>query len=167
MDTEHGPASREGSTPSPQWSAQAQGTPPPPPPPYPGWAGYGWQPYPAGQGDTGHAHPARRNRAMKLIATGAAAAIVAGGSAWAATGHGSGALSADTIAARTNPGLVDVISTLGYQRGTAEGTGMVLTATGEVLTNNHVITGATADQGPRRGQRPHLHGQCRRLQRQQ
>jgi S1-C subfamily serine protease len=146
MDTEHGPASREGSTPSPEWSAQAQGAPPPPPPPppYPGWAGYGWQPYPAGQGDTGHAHPARRNRALKLIATGAAAAIVAGGSAWAATGHGSGALSADTIAARTNPGLVDVISTLGYQRGTAEGTGMVLTANGEVLTNNHVIAGATA-----------------------
>ena len=81
---------------------------------------------------------------MKLIATGAAAAIIAGGSAWAATGHGSGALSADTIAARTNPGLVDVISTLGYQRGTAEGTGMVLTANGEVLTNNHVIAGATA-----------------------
>jgi S1-C subfamily serine protease len=37
-----------------------------------------------------------------------------------------------------------VISTLGYQRGVAEGTGMVLTSNGEVLTNNHVIAGATA-----------------------
>jgi S1-C subfamily serine protease len=38
---------------------------------------------------------------------------------------------------------VDVTSTLGYQRGVAEGTGMVLTPNGEVLTNNHVIAGAT------------------------
>jgi S1-C subfamily serine protease len=151
MDSEYGPVSREGSTPRPEWSApvqgtapQAQGAPPPPPPPYPGWAGYGWQPYPAGPGDPGHAGRPRKRRAMKLIATGAAAAIVAGGSAWAATGHSAGALSADTIAARTNPGLVDVISTLGYQHGTAEGTGMVLTSNGEVLTNNHVIAGATS-----------------------
>jgi S1-C subfamily serine protease len=34
--------------------------------------------------------------------------------------------------------------TLGYQGGTAAGTGMVLTSTGEVLTNNHVIEGASA-----------------------
>jgi S1-C subfamily serine protease len=45
---------------------------------------------------------------------------------------------------RCDPGLVDVVSTLGYQDGTAAGTGMVLTSTGEVLTNNHVIEGATA-----------------------
>jgi S1-C subfamily serine protease len=148
MDTEHGPAYREGSTPRPAWSAPAQGAPPPPPPPpppYPGWAGYGWQAYPPGPGGPGQqARPARHRRALKFVATGAAAAIVAGGTAWAAAGHGSGALSADTIAARTNPGLVDVISTLGYQRGIAEGTGMVLTSNGEVLTNNHVIAGATA-----------------------
>jgi S1-C subfamily serine protease len=81
---------------------------------------------------------------MKLAATGAAAALLAGGAAWAVSGAGSGSLSAATIAARTDPGLVDVISTLGYQNGTAEGTGMVLTSTGEVLTNNHVIAGATS-----------------------
>jgi len=81
---------------------------------------------------------------MKLAATGAAAALLAGGTAWAVSGTGPGSLSAATIAARTDPGLVDVISTLGYQNGTAEGTGMVLTATGEVLTNNHVIAGATS-----------------------
>jgi S1-C subfamily serine protease len=81
---------------------------------------------------------------MKLAATGAAAALLAGGAAWAVSGAGPGSLSAATIAARTDPGLVDVISTLGYQNGTAEGTGMVLTSTGEVLTNNHVIAGATS-----------------------
>ena len=37
-----------------------------------------------------------------------------------------------------------MISTLGYQHGAAAGTGIVLTPSGEVLTNNHVINGATA-----------------------
>ena len=41
-------------------------------------------------------------------------------------------------------GVVDVTTTLGYQSGAAAGTGIVLTATGEILTNNHVIRGATA-----------------------
>jgi S1-C subfamily serine protease len=48
------------------------------------------------------------------------------------------------IAAKVDPGLVDVVTTLGYQGGKAAGTGMVLTSTGEVLTNNHVIDGATS-----------------------
>jgi S1-C subfamily serine protease len=69
---------------------------------------------------------------------------VAGGAAWATTGTGSAPLSTAQIAAKTDPGLVDVISTLGYQNGTAWGTGMVLTSNGEVLTNNHVIAGSTA-----------------------
>jgi S1-C subfamily serine protease len=43
-----------------------------------------------------------------------------------------------------DPGLVDVVTTVGYQGGKAAGTGMVLTSTGEVLTNNHVIDGATS-----------------------
>src|SRR5262249_13577830 len=41
-------------------------------------------------------------------------------------------------------GVVDINTTLGYQGGTASGTGMLLTSSGEVLTNNHVIRGATA-----------------------
>jgi S1-C subfamily serine protease len=39
--------------------------------------------------------------------------------------------------------LVDINTTLSYQGAQAAGTGMVLTSSGEVLTNNHVITGAT------------------------
>jgi S1-C subfamily serine protease len=54
------------------------------------------------------------------------------------------ALTTPQIAAKVDPGLVDVVTTLGYQSGKAAGTGMVLTSTGEVLTNNHVIDGATS-----------------------
>ena len=54
------------------------------------------------------------------------------------------ALTLPQIAAKVDPGLVDVVTTLGYQGGKAAGTGMVLTSTGEVLTNNHVIDGATS-----------------------
>jgi S1-C subfamily serine protease len=57
---------------------------------------------------------------------------------------GATALTTSQIAAKVSPGLVDVVSTLGYQGGKAAGTGMVLTSTGEVLTNNHVIDGATS-----------------------
>jgi S1-C subfamily serine protease len=48
------------------------------------------------------------------------------------------------IAQGVNPGLVDINTSLSYQGEQAAGTGMVLTSNGEVLTNNHVITGATS-----------------------
>jgi S1-C subfamily serine protease len=38
---------------------------------------------------------------------------------------------------------VNIDTVLGYQHAEAAGTGMVLTSSGEVLTNNHVINGAT------------------------
>ena len=41
------------------------------------------------------------------------------------------------------PGIVDIDTSLGYQQGAAAGTGIVLTSTGEILTNNHVIRGET------------------------
>ena len=40
-------------------------------------------------------------------------------------------------------GVVAIDTRLGYANAAAAGTGMVLTASGEVLTNNHVIRGAT------------------------
>lgn len=46
------------------------------------------------------------------------------------------------IAAKVDPCLADVTATLGLRHARAEGTGIVLTTTGEVLTNNHVIEGA-------------------------
>ena len=65
-----------------------------------------------------------------------------GGSA-AVPGSGAPANSA-AIAAAVDPALVDVNSTFGYQSAEGAGTGIVLTSTGEILTNNHVIDGATA-----------------------
>ena len=53
-------------------------------------------------------------------------------------------LSNSQIAARIDPGLVDIVTTLGYRHAQAAGTGMVLTPSGEILTNNHVIEGATS-----------------------
>jgi S1-C subfamily serine protease len=47
------------------------------------------------------------------------------------------------IATAVAPTIVDVNTTLGLQGAQAAGTGIVLTATGVVLTNNHVIAGAT------------------------
>jgi S1-C subfamily serine protease len=41
-------------------------------------------------------------------------------------------------------GIVDITTNLAYEGAAAAGTGMVLTPSGEVLTNNHVIRGATA-----------------------
>jgi S1-C subfamily serine protease len=50
------------------------------------------------------------------------------------------------IANKVAPGLVNINTVLGYQGAQAAGTGMVLTANGEVLTNNHVVEGATQIQ---------------------
>jgi S1-C subfamily serine protease len=70
------------------------------------------------------------SRILLLLAAAAAAAIAAvpGG------------------AARTPlaAGVVDINTTLGYAGGAAAGTGMLVASSGEVLTNNHVIRGATA-----------------------
>jgi S1-C subfamily serine protease len=53
-----------------------------------------------------------------------------------------GPTDAATIARNADPGLVDITTTVAG--GEAAGTGMVLTSSGEVLTNNHVIDGATS-----------------------
>jgi S1-C subfamily serine protease len=41
-------------------------------------------------------------------------------------------------------GIVTIVSVLKYQRAESAGTGMVLTSDGEILTNNHVVDGATS-----------------------
>ena len=40
--------------------------------------------------------------------------------------------------------MVDIETVLGFGSGAAAGTGVVMTSSGEVLTNNHVINGATS-----------------------
>jgi S1-C subfamily serine protease len=48
-----------------------------------------------------------------------------------------GNLNADTIAAKVDPAIVDINTTVGS--GQAAGTGMIITSNGEILTNNHVV----------------------------
>ena len=60
-----------------------------------------------------------------------------------ATAIASGVALGRTTAARIGDGVVVIKTTLAYQDASAAGTGMVLTSSGEILTNNHVIRGAT------------------------
>jgi len=118
-----------------------------------GPGGYGPGDYGSGgYGPGGRRRPRRRKLAFG--AAGVALAVAAGAGSYEAVQGGTPAggttTSADTalstsqIAAQVSPGLVDINTTLGNQNATAAGTGLVLTPTGEVLTNNHVIDGATS-----------------------
>ena len=86
-----------------------------------------------------------------------------------ASGSGSSAapLNPAAVQKKVDPGLVDIVSTLKYNSETAEGTGMIISATGLVLTNNHVIDGATTVQATLVDREGHglLLGQGRRLRR--
>jgi S1-C subfamily serine protease len=100
--------------------------------------------------------PPRRHRGRTALGLTATAVLAAGVGAGVAIGlsHGSSTGSAGTaskevlstsqIASKVDPSLVDVTSTLGYQGAESLGTGIVLTSNGEILTNNHVINGATS-----------------------
>ena len=65
------------------------------------------------------------------------------GSGNSGSSNSSGPSDVDAIASKVDPGLVDVNTSLGYQQVQAAGTGIVLTSNGVILTNNHVIDGAT------------------------
>lgn len=102
--------------------------------------------------------PPRRRRWRALIA---AAAIVLAGSGAAASVPGSwstpasattiqstaaratDSLDASTIADRVEPAVANITTTLANGQGEAAGTGIVLSSSGRVLTNNHVIANAT------------------------
>jgi S1-C subfamily serine protease len=98
--------------------------------------------------------PRSHHRRWLAITAGTALAAGAGvgaligsmntGAAGTATAVSKTMLSTSQIASRVDPALVDVVSTDGYQGATSAGTGIVLSSTGEVLTNNHVVNGATS-----------------------
>jgi hypothetical protein len=98
--------------------------------------------------------PRRRHRFARvavgilLVATGSLLGVAVSHGFWqshtatAVQTHRAGG--ASSIASRVAPVLVDINLTLGYQSGEGAATGIVLTPSGLVLTNNHVIDGATA-----------------------
>src|SRR4051812_29660471 len=106
--------------------------------------------------------PRRRRRAViALIASAVGAAAVGLGvsattgdrtSVISGSGHRAGtgvaaAPAADTTGQATEAqqvGVVDINTELRYRGAQAAGTGMILTGSGEVLTNNHVVDGATS-----------------------
>jgi S1-C subfamily serine protease len=107
--------------------------------PYYGYGGDGG----GSQGPRGPVHRLRRGVLIVGVA------LVAGlGTFFALGGSGStpnaAVLTTAQITAQTDPGLVDVASTLGDEQAESFGTGLVLTSSGEILTNNHVIEGATS-----------------------
>jgi S1-C subfamily serine protease len=59
------------------------------------------------------------------------------------SGAAGSSINQQALARKVDPGIVDITSTLKYNNETAEGTGMVLSPGGLVLTNNHVIDEAT------------------------
>jgi len=65
------------------------------------------------------------------------------GSGSATTGAGAPS-DVSGISSKISPALVDINTNLSYESEQAAGTGIVLTSNGEVLTNNHVIDGATS-----------------------
>jgi len=77
-----------------------------------------------------------RRLLLAVLATLLAPAVAA--SPAGATGH-----STHPVKAAPNVGIVEIYTTLGYIDRRAAGTGMIISRSGEVLTNNHVIAGAT------------------------
>lgn len=67
-----------------------------------------------------------------------------GGSGGNPFGGGSSGSSGTPATAAQQVGIVNVDTVLKYQGAQAAGTGMILNSTGEVLTNNHVVDGATS-----------------------
>jgi S1-C subfamily serine protease len=122
---------------TPSWPGQP---PLPPPPPYWQWQGP--------EGPAGPVRPSRRIKRGLLVAV--VAAAIGAASAFFGIQHGAGLaggteLTTAQVADRVDPGVVNIVTTLGFQQAAqAAGTGIVLTSSGEVLTNNHVIKGATS-----------------------
>jgi S1-C subfamily serine protease len=105
-------------------------------------------------------HAPAHRRSSRLTAAVVAVAVAVGGIGGFAitrsTQRGTGSATSSTataasttqkltlaqIEAAVDPTLVDITAKLGNSA-TAAGTGMVISSTGEILTNNHVISGAT------------------------
>jgi S1-C subfamily serine protease len=108
---------------------------------------YGYAPVPP---------PRRRRRALPAVAAGTLAAVVAAGAILLHGGSTTlanpldtfGSSASGTAAGATTPdydtGVVNITAVLGQENAVAAGTGMILDGDGTILTNNHVVEGATS-----------------------
>ena len=130
-----------------------------------GSGGSGGGGFGSGGWDQGPTPRRRRGHLLVYLTVAAVAAVVGAGLTVAFAGSGSSptagvsssgvpsphnnqagsgpGLNQGTVERKVKPGLVDITSTLTYASETAEGTGMILSPSGLVLTNNHVIDGST------------------------
>ena len=171
-----GPAHGWGNDPWGGYPPHGAAAPPYPPAAYP--------PYPTGYPPTTPAKPARM--APVAIAVGLVIALTAGvtgagigialrsqpstsitspggggsapssGGPTSPSGGGSSTINSAAIATAMDPSIVDVVNTLSEDNGVAEGTGIILTTSGEILTNNHVIDNASSVTVQIDGQGPQL-----------
>ncbi|HVM65248.1 MAG TPA: trypsin-like peptidase domain-containing protein [Acidimicrobiales bacterium] len=89
---------------------------------------------------------ARAAVATSVLAAAMTVAVLFGSSVDGASAVGAAALAparAAEVAASVEPAVVDVVATLGDRGEVSFGTGIVLTSDGLVMTNDHVIDGAT------------------------
>jgi S1-C subfamily serine protease len=143
----------------PTGAVPPHGTPPPPPG---GWSpGHAW---PAGPGPAGSGRPKGARRSRRVVALVAAVAVVVGGATGATasalvsrssaapiavstappikeTGSTTTPSTVSQIAKKLSPAIVSITADDGNGSGD-QGTGMIVTSSGEVLTNDHVIAGA-------------------------
>ncbi len=127
----------------------------PPPPPPGGWDTGGWQPSPWGAPPP----PPHRRRAgaaliaIALVVFSAVAIAIAvpglfhrngqqGGGLGGIFNSSNGQVDVSGVTSRVAPAVVDI--TASFPDGLVAGTGMVITSSGEVLTNNHVVESAGA-----------------------
>src|ERR1700730_1917295 len=86
-------------------------------------------------------------RAVKWLRMLAASSAVPGVIAVGLLPAGGASSAAGDLAATVDPAVVDIRTNLAYQGAAAAGTGIVISPNGLVLTNNHVIRGATTIRG--------------------
>ena len=142
----------------PTWSGLD--TPPPGPPPGTPPPSGGWPYGPPPSSPPSESPRRRRTRRSLVLATVVAALVALGVATYDGTrvdnpnsnapaaltdrrSQSAGDLDVDAIAKQVTPGIVDITTTLG-SNGQAAGTGMVISSSGLVLTNNHVIADSTS-----------------------
>ena len=89
------------------------------------------------------AHESESFQAAPQIPSGATGGQIDPGFSSGSAGTGATSAAQAKVAAKVSPAIVDINTDLGYQSSSAAGTGVVLTSDGTILTNNHVIRGAT------------------------